>query len=158
MVEFFYMIQQFQGEVCWLQGEVEEQRYQIDCLKEQGWDCYIDFDQCIFDFFEKVLVQFVVLQFVVIGLEVSGVGIEICEYWQLEVDEWKLYQQIVDLIWKDKKYDEVISWLYEFIDKYFEGDLMVNVYYWLGEVYLVKFQLEQVKQVFIIVVIWYLDY
>ena len=151
--ELFYMIQQLQGEVRRLQGEVEEQRHQIDRLKEQGRDRYIDLDQRILDLSEKVSAQPAAT-----GSEASGAGTETREYRQPEADERKSYQQIVDLIRKDKKYDEAISRLYEFIDKHPEGDLTVNAYYWLGEVYLVKPQLEQAKQAFTIVATRYPDH
>ena len=39
-----------------------------------------------------------------------------------------------------------------------EGDLTVNAYYWLGEVYLVKPQLEQAKQAFTIVATRFADH
>ena len=131
--ELFYMIQQLQGEVRRLQGEVEEQRHLINRLQEQGRDRYIDLDQRILDLSEKL-------------------------YRQPGAAERKAYEQIQDLIRNQKKYDEAISRIYEFIDKYPEGDLTVNAYYWLGEVYLVKPQLEQAKQAFTIVATRFADH
>jgi len=157
--ELFYMIQQLQGEVRRLQGEVEEQRHQIDRLKEQGRDRYIDLDQRILDLSEQVSAQPAASPAAATGSEAGGEGAQQTrEYRQPEADERKAYQQIVDLIRKQKKYDEAISRLYEFIDKHPEGDLTVNAYYWLGEVYLVKPQLEQAKQAFTIVATRYPDH
>lgn len=73
-------------------------------------------------------------------------------------EEQKDYNAILDLIRKQKAYDQAISRLYEFIDRYPEGDLTVNAYYWLGEVYLAKPQLEQAKQAFTIVATRYPDH
>ncbi|MDO6440518.1 MULTISPECIES: tol-pal system protein YbgF [unclassified Marinobacter] len=157
--ELFYMIQQLQGEVRRLQGETEEQRHLIKRLQDQGRDRYIDLDQRILDLSEKVSAQ----------PQASGAPggeagtseetkAEIREYRSPEADERKAYQAIQDLIHSQKKYDEAISRLYEFIDKYPEGDLTVNAYYWLGEVYLVKPQLEQARQAFSIVATRYADH
>ncbi|HDZ56795.1 hypothetical protein LCGC14_2593240 [marine sediment metagenome] len=154
--ELFYMIQQLQSEVRRLQGETEEQRHLIKRLQDQGRDRYIDLDQRILDLSEKVLAQ-------PKAAEAAGGGAEAApekmrEYRQPGAEERKAYQAIQDLIHDQKKYDEAISGLYEFIDKYPEGDLTVNAYYWLGEVYLVKPQLEQARQAFSIVATRYADH
>ncbi|WP_144776573.1 tol-pal system protein YbgF [Marinobacter maritimus] len=157
--ELFYMIQQLQGEVRRLQGETEEQRHLIKRLQDQGRDRYIDLDQRILDLSEKVSAQPQAAESG--GGEASAQdkgAAEIREYRQPEAEERKAYQAIQDLIHSQKKYDEAISRIYEFIDKYPEGDLTVNAYYWLGEVYLVKPQLEQARQAFSIVATRYADH
>lgn len=157
--ELFYMIQQLQGEVRRLQGEVEEQRHQIDRLKKQGRDRYIDLDQRILDLSEKVSAQPEASNTAASGAGAgSSSGKATKEYRQPDAEERKAYQGIVDLIRNQKKYDQAISQLYEFIDEHPEGDLTVNAYYWLGEVYLVKPQLEQAKQAFTIVATRYPDH
>ncbi|MGO1750177.1 MAG: tol-pal system protein YbgF [Marinobacter sp.] len=156
--ELFYMIQQLQGEVRRLQGESEEQQHLIKRLQNQGRDRYIDLDQRILDLSEKMSAQ---PQAAEASGEKAGKdkgAAEIREYRQPEPEERKTYRAIQDLIHKQKKYDEAISRLYEFIDKYPEGDLTVNAYYWLGEVYLVKPQLEQARQAFSIVATRYEDH
>lgn len=157
--ELFYMIQQLQGDVRRLQGEVEEQKYQIDRLKKQGRDRYIDLDQRILDLSETVSEKSAASAG---GGETSGAGASTGmvtkEYRQPDAEERKSYDEIQDLIRNQKDYDQAISRLYEFIDKHPEGDLTVNAYYWLGEVYLVKPQLEQAKQAFTIVATRYPDH
>ncbi|MEH6563234.1 MAG: tol-pal system protein YbgF [Marinobacter sp.] len=156
--ELFYMIQQLQGEVRRLKGETEEQRHLIERLQNQGRDRYIDLDQRILDLSEKVSAQPKASE--VAGGE-SGEdrsSAEIREYRQPKAEERKAYKAIQDLIHNQKKYDQAIGQLYEFIDKYPEGDLTVNAYYWLGEVYLVKPQLEQARQAFSIVATRYADH
>jgi tol-pal system protein YbgF len=156
--ELFYMIQQLQGEVRRLQGEVEEQRHLIDRLQQQGRDRYIDLDQRILDLSEKVASQPAPEANDGVGSAASGQARETREYRQPDAEERKAYEQIQDLIRNQKKYDEAISRIYEFIDEYPEGDLTVNAYYWLGEVYLVKPQLEQAKQAFTIVATRFADH
>lgn len=159
--ELFYMIQQLQGEVRRLQGEVEEQRNLVNRLTRQSRDRYIDLDQRILDLSEKVSSG--------AGNTSSAAGRGDADsveserpvtkaYRQPEAGERKAYEQIQDLIHKDRKYDEAINRIYDFVDKYPEGDLSVNAYYWLGEVYLVKPQLEQAKQAFTIVATRYADH
>ncbi|SHK44818.1 tol-pal system protein YbgF [Marinobacter antarcticus] len=157
--ELFYMIQQLQGEVRRLQGETEEQRHLIKRLQDQGRDRYIDLDQRILDLSEKVSAQPQAVESAggEAGAKAKGAA-EMREYRQPEAEERKAYQAIQDLIHSQKKYDEAISRIYEFIDKYPEGDLTVNAYYWLGEVYLVKPQLEQARQAFSIVATRYADH
>lgn len=150
--ELFYMIQQLQQEVRRLQGQVEEQQHMITRLQEQGRDRYIDLDQRILDLSEKMAGS---KEPASAQPSAAGGGdaqaVKTREYRQPGAEERQAYNEIQDLIRNQKAYDEAITRLYEFIDKYPEGDLTVNAYYWLGEVYLVKPQLEQAKQAFTIV-------
>ncbi|SFR40509.1 tol-pal system protein YbgF [Marinobacter gudaonensis] len=155
--ELFYMIQQLQGEVRRLQGEVEEQRHLISRLQEQGRDRYIDLDQRILELSEKLASQPAEAA-AASGPAAAGTAPQMKEYRQPGAEEREAYEKILDLIRNQKKYDEAITRIYEFIDKYPEGDLTVNAYYWLGEVYLVKPQLEQAKQAFTIVATRYADH
>lgn len=157
--ELFYMIQQLQEEVRRLRGEVEEQRYQIDRLQKQGRDRYIDLDQRILALSEKLAAQ-PAAPAASAGAAggASAPVIEAREYRQPDAEERKAYAEIQDLIRNQKDYDQAITKIYGFIDTYPEGDLTVNAYYWLGEVYLVKPQLEQAKQAFTIVSTRYPDH
>ncbi len=155
--ELFYMIQQLQGEVRRLQGEVEEQRHLINRLQEQGRDRYIDLDQRILELSEKLASQPAETA-AASSPAAAGTAPQMKEYRQPGAEERQAYEKILDLIRNQKKYDEAITRIYEFIDKYPEGDLTVNAYYWLGEVYLVKPQLEQAKQAFTIVATRYADH
>lgn len=164
--ELFYMIQQLQGEVRRLQGEVEEQRHRIDRLSKQSRDRYIDLDQRILGLSEQVAnlsdsgsSPSGSSAPAASGSDASGAKERAMKvYRQPGEEEREAYQQIQDLIHKQKNYDEAITRLYDFIDKYPEGDLTVNAYYWLGEVYLAKPQLQQAKQAFTIVASRYGDH
>ncbi|MEX2474870.1 tol-pal system protein YbgF [Marinobacter sp.] len=160
--ELFYMIQQLQGEIRRLQGEVEEQRNLINRLTRQSRDRYIDLDQRILGLSEKVASGGGSATPSAANLPSSGsepLQRPVTKvYRQPEREERQAYEQIQDLIHKDKNYDEAISQIYDFVDEYPEGDLSVNAYYWLGEVYLVKPQLEQAKQAFTIVATRYADH
>lgn len=155
--ELFYMIQQLQSDVRRLQGEVEEQKHLITRLQKQGRDRYIDLDQRILELAEEKQVAEAAPE-IPEPQASSTPGSPMKLYRQPGAEELKSYEEIQDLIRVQKKYDEAIGRLYEFIDKYPDGDLAVNAYYWLGEVYLVKPQLEQAKQAFTIVATRYPDH
>ena len=163
--ELFFMIERLQQEVRSLRGELEEQRHQLDRLTRQSRERYIDLDQRLMELSEQQ------------GQRRSGAGASpgnsgstaassqrqtpqtvSREYRQPSAEEQQAYQTIQDLIQQDKAYDKAIGELYDFIGEYPEGDLTVNAYYWLGEVYLVKPQLEQAKQAFTIVATRYQDH
>lgn len=157
--ELFYMIQQLQGEVRRLQGRVEEQQNLIDRLTKQSRDRYIDLDQRILKLSEKVAEPPATNPDTSdsnAGGGSSGVKTKI--YRQPSDEERSAYEKVQTLIHQDKNYDQAINGLYDFIDKYKEGDLTVNAYYWLGEVYLVENQLEQARQAFTIVATRYGDH
>jgi len=158
--ELFYMIQQLQSEVRRLQGNVEEQRHQIDRLTRQSRDRYIDLDQRILQLSADVagLRQPASEPAGQDGSEGENAPVEQREYRQPTAEERKDYAAIQTLIREEKKFNEAINGIYDFIDKYDEGDLTVNAYYWLGEVYLAESQLEQAKQAFTIVATRYADH
>jgi tol-pal system protein YbgF len=153
--ELFYMLQQLQGDVRRLQGEVEEQRHLLDRLEQQGRDRYIDLDQRIL---KLTAAQQQAQAAVSAAPAPAPASVQAKDYRQPSAEESKAYNGIVDLIRNQKKYDQAITQIYEFLDTYPEGDLTVNAYYWLGEVYLVKPQLEQAKQAFSIVATRFADH
>ena len=151
--ELFYMIQQLQSDVRRLQGQVEEQKHQISRLQQQSRDRYVDLDQRILDLSKAVERKAENTRESSRAAE-SGQGGQLTParvYRSPGADEQKAYNEIIDLIRNKKDFDTAISRLYEFIDEYPEGDLTVNAYYWLGEVYLAEPRLEQAKQAFTIV-------
>lgn len=159
--ELFYMIQQLQGEVRRLQGQVEEQQNLIDRLTKQSRDRYIDLDQRILKLSEKVEEGPGDKRRSDSSSSDDGEsGSEVVAkiYRQPSGEEREAYQQVQKLIHDDKDYDQAINGLYDFIDEYEEGDLTVNAYYWLGEVYLAEDQLNQARQAFTIVASRYGDH
>lgn len=155
--ELFYMIQQLQREIRELRGRVEEQGNKIDRLTRQGRDRYVDLDQRILELSSRIESSGPVASAAPED-GAAGEPIEARDYRQPGEQEREEYQAIQTLIRDKKAYDEAIGRLYDFIDKYPEGDLVVNAYYWLGEVYLVQPKLEQAKQAFTIVATRYRDH
>ena len=156
--ELFYMLQQLQGDLRRLQGEVEEQRHLVDRLEQQGRDRYIDLDQRILKLTAAQQQAQAAASAAPAPAAQAPASVQAKDYRQPSAEESKAYNSIVDLIRNQKKYDQAITQIYEFLDTYPEGDLTVNAYYWLGEVYLVKPQLEQAKQAFSIVATRFADH
>jgi len=154
--ELFYMLQQLQGDLRRLQGEVEEQRHLLERLEQQGRDRYIDLDQRILKL--TAAQAQAAASAAPASATPAPAAVQAKDYRQPSAEESKAYNSIVDLIRNQKKYDQAITQIYEFLDTYPEGDLTVNAYYWLGEVYLVKPQLEQAKQAFSIVATRFADH
>jgi len=63
-------------------------------------------------------------------------------------DEIKHYRGAIDLVLREKKYDQAIVQLKEHLDTYPKGRYSANAIYWLGEIYLLKNNLEQSRQWF----------
>lgn len=172
--QLYFMIQQLRDEVSRLEGKLEEQQHKIDQLQSQAKDRYIDLDQRILDLNKKLAAATASA-----GQAPNpnapaannpagaasgspsdantGSQATNGKYAPPTAQESADYEAIRKLI-TAKKYDEAIDHLYQFVSKYPQGDLTVNAYYWLGEVYLAKPQLEQAKQAFTIVVTQYPDH
>lgn len=158
--ELYFMIQQLQGDVRRLQGVVEEQQHQISRLQQQSRDRYVDLDQRILELSKAVESKPSAPESSVSGADAGqgGQKAPVRVYRSPGAEEQKKYSAIIDLIRNKKDFDGAISRIYEFIDEYPEGDLTVNAYYWLGEVYLAEPKLEQARQAFTIVATRFSDH
>lgn len=158
--ELLFMIERLQNEVRGLRGELEEQRHELERLSRQSRERYIDLDQRILELSERPTrtpPQAGSGQAADRGETVPAPKV-IRQYRQPDDAERQAYSSIIRKIRENQAYDEAIGDLYDFISEYPEGDLTVNAYYWLGEMYLVKPQLEQARQAFTIVATRYSDH
>lgn len=173
--ELLSMIEQLQEEVQALRGTVEEQAQEIRVLKKSAKNRYLDLDKRILDLSIKAANQQVanikgaevvaMLPAVVKPIEtetgepgltnvdnVTAESHSVTTSKKISSDEERrAYNEAYAQV-KSRNFDLAIKKFYEFIDKYPDGDLAGNAYYWLGEVYLVVPQLEQAEQAFSIVV------
>jgi len=167
--ELFFMLEQLQQEVRYLRGMLEEQSNQIHRLKLNGKNRYRDIDSRVLDLSKKLSDVSSVGSVSAIGSSLSAPVVPVVSVGEVKAvattepkasqassslpseAQKREYQQAYSLI-KDKNFEEAIKSLHLFIERYPEGDLAGNAYYWLGEVYLVLPQLEQAKQAFSVVV------
>lgn len=158
--ELFFMLEQLQREMRQLRGELEEQRNELDRLTRQSRERYIDLDQRLLDLSSqpRPAQPAAGASAATTGRQAPLVAPVTRDYRPPGQQERAKYDEIIRLIREQRAYDEAIDRLYAFIGEYPEGDLTVNAYYWLGEVYLVKPQLEQAKQAFTIVTTRFADH
>jgi len=167
--ELFFMLEQLQQEVRYLRGMLEEQSNQIHRLKLNGKNRYRDIDSRVLDLSKKLSDVSSVGSVSAIGSSLSAPVVPVVSVGEVKAvatteskasqtssslpseAQKREYQQAYSLI-KDKNFEEAIKSLHLFIERYPEGDLAGNAYYWLGEVYLVLPRLEQAKQAFSVVV------
>lgn len=173
--EMFFIVEQLKQEVMLLRGLVEEKDYQLRLMQELSKDRYRDVDQRLQELSRKLadlekgqgstLISYessgegsiggaVAIPVVGVGevVPVQGATEVVAEAGNEQTEEQKLaYQNAYNFV-KNKNFPEAIDALHAYVEKYPEGDLTGNAFYWLGEVYLVLPKLEQAKQAFSIVV------
>ncbi len=168
--ELYSMIQQLQQQVRQLNGQLEEQQHRLDQLESQAKSRYIDLDQRILNLNKRLAKLSSAPAASAVGSGgspvTSGPGATSApvpksttygHYAAPTKAEQKEYDGIRSLI-EAKQYDKAIDQLFQFLSKYPKGDLTVNAYYWLGEVYLAQGHLEQAQQAFTIVSTRYSDH
>lgn len=155
--ELLFMIERLQNEVRTLRGELEEQQHELERLSRQARDRYIDLDQRILELSDRPVAAPPAAATSTPSATATAPTVT-RQYRQPTEAERQAYEQIIRLIREEQSYDEAIGQLYDFIAGYPEGELSVNAYYWLGEVYLTRPQLEQARQAFTIVATRYSDH
>lgn len=160
--ELFFMVEQLKQEVMMLRGMLEEQSFTMRQLQERSKDRYRDTDDRIQTLVQKlaalekaessVVIQSNPSEVSPVIVSPQGPAVVAATSSTGETDEQKVaYQQAYNLV-KEKNFPEAIDALHAYVEKYPEGDLTGNAFYWLGEVYLVLPKLEQARQAFTIVV------
>jgi tol-pal system protein YbgF len=180
--ELFFMVEQLTQEVMTLRGLVEEQGYMLSQLQSAGKDRYAEIDRRLLDLTQRVSVlesstgssgrvlsdakpsvkpssaQSVPLSgggsTVVPESSIASEVVPVVTVAAREgvTESQKVeYQRAYNFV-KEKDFPKAIDALHEYVEKYPDGDLTGNAFYWLGEVYLALPKLEQAKQAFTIVV------
>lgn len=157
--QLYLMIEQLQNEVQLLRGLVEEQAYELRMLKQQGRERYRDLDARLLDLTKRAASAEKVTpaeeSVRAEGGDVQPVGSEatpVSTGADVPSDDQKRSYEAARSLIKEKRYDEAVAALHQFIQQYPNSELTGNAYYWMGEVYLVMPQLEQARQAFSIVV------
>ncbi|KZZ58762.1 hypothetical protein A3762_07160 [Oleiphilus sp. HI0125] len=170
--ELFFIVEELKQEVMSLRGAVEEQAFEIRQLKRQSLDRYKDLDSRLQEVAKARAESVSVVQKpelatassnissvqgaavvpVVVQADVKSAAAPAESAPSVDQDQQKLdYQNAYAYVTK-KDFPAAVDALHAFVEKYPDGDLTGNAFYWLGEVYLVLPQLEQAKQAFSIVV------
>lgn len=160
--ELFFMLDQLQQEVRYLRGVVEEQAHQIHQLQQSARSRYKDLDSRVLNLSKEVsglkkggqvgaVVQAEPVSSDLPASPSSNNPKPVAAVTIADPQQKKAYQDAYAYI-KEKQFEQAIDALHAFLEKYPEGELAGNAYYWLGEVYLVLPQLEQARQSFSIVI------
>ena len=174
--ELFFLVEQLKQEVMMLRGLVEEKDYEIRQMQKLSKERYRDMDQRLQDLAKKVAdtdkreaTRAPSQSSAAIDSSETGIATPVVPVGAAgevvpvqsasanmgvagETEQQKVaYQNAYNYV-RDKNFPEAIDALHAYVEKYPEGDLTGNAFYWLGEVYLVLPKLEQAKQAFSIVV------
>lgn len=167
--ELFFMVEELREEVRQLRGRLEETSHQLERNSRQARERYVDLDERLVDLNSR-------LSEVEESREDSSGDDDERDtsdddkeesggsdsddkddkdnsesYRQPDEEEREAYASIQYLIQEKENHDAAIDEIYTFLEEYPDGDLSVNAYYWLGELYLSKGAYEQAQQAFTIV-------
>lgn len=124
VIALYNQLQQMQEELMQLRGLVEEQDYQLQQLKQQQHDDYLQLDSRI--------------------SELGGSNLSKTES---SAGDQEAYQQAYQLI-QERKFKEAIEAFEAFIKTFPESKMKANALYWLGELYIVDGNEKQARSSF----------
>ena len=119
-------------EVQTLRGIVEEQTYELNKLKKEQKERYIELDRRM-------------------SQVIQGGGTEASLSASAAQGEKERYDAAFKLI-KEKKLSESLLALQAFLTDFPKSALAVNAYYWTGQIYYIQGQLDDARKAFIVVV------
>lgn len=108
-----------QNEVNELRGSIETHNYQLEKILERQRELYLEIDKRI----EAVMLQSPA-PMVDVGTATEG---------QTSLNEDQAYDRAVNLILKDKRYDDAIPEFQGFLQTYPNSTYASNAHYWLGQ-------------------------
>lgn len=142
--ELYYQLQVLQQEVLELRGLVEQQTHELKRLKQQRLDDYLDLDRRLSQLGNSGAVSGNSQ-----GSSSSPSSVMAGAAGTASpADELKSYRDAIDLVLKKQDYDAAVVKLKAHLDAYPGGRYAGNALYWLGEIYLLKGELEQSRQWF----------
>lgn len=161
--ELYYQLQVLQEEVQMLRGMVEEQAYQIQQLKQQRMDDYVDLDRRISQLTQGGGSGAGGSESGSSNRASANAGSNSGAASQpsggaIPADEFSSYSAAVDLATKKQDFDSAIAALNRHLEKYPDGRYAANAHYWLGQIYFVQGKLEEARQAFTRVVEGYPDH
>ncbi len=139
--EMFYQLQVLQQEVLELRGQVEGQAYELKRLKQQRLDDYVDLDKRIAALSGQPVANGSETRSSVDSASVGGESSAAASATN-GLDERELYRQAINLVLKQKDYDQAAKQFVSYLDNFPQGLYAPNAMYWLGEIYLLRSQLN----------------
>ena len=143
--EIFYQLQVLQQEVLELRGLLEEQSFELKRLKQQRLDDYLDLDRRLSALGQGGLPGD---QMPKGAGEDAGASVTPPLQPLVAVEgEAQSYRAAYDLL-KKRQIDEAVTAFTQHLENFPQGKYAANAHYWLGEIYLLKNDLEAARQWF----------
>jgi tol-pal system protein YbgF len=142
-VQMFDLVELLQRELQQLRGQVEELSYNLERLKQDQKQRYLDLDRRVVNLSSQpsvaneTQVDTVVSQTPKDGNELSLEQVIVAQGTYDPEVEKAAYKAAFALI-RERQYDASIVALLAFVNDFQQGTLLGNAHYWLGEVYMVQ--------------------
>lgn len=133
-----FQLQDLQILVAEQRGIIEELTYQVQILQQEQKERYVDIDRRIQSLQEQVSSGALVSQS-------SNPEADETTLQQLSDEEILAEYNTATALMQERKFDEAISRLAVFAQKYPDHPLAPNAWFWIGEIYLVQRQAEQAQ-------------
>lgn len=151
--EVFEMLQTLQEEVATLRGLVEEQDYELKQLKQQRLDDYLNLDRRIGELSGKPGAGAAPTSASGNPAGVASGGSApaartAAPAGEQSADELQMYRSAIDLVLRQKNYDQAIIAFNQYLTDYPQGAYAANSEYWLGEISLLQGNLEKSRSWF----------
>lgn len=126
--ELFYQLQLLQQEVMQLRGQIEEQGYQLQQLKEQSMERYIDMDRRLGSLATKSGTANTN------GSNISQSPKVVSVQAVAKAGEKEAYDRAYGMV-INKQFDDALNAFKQFLLDFPDGKFAPNSYYWMGELY-----------------------
>jgi|SRR5690554_444384 len=151
-MELYYQLQTLQQEVMELRGQVEEQAHELQRLKQQSLDNYLDLDRrvsalTIGGSSNAAAPALPPTSASVSGSNLANITPTPNTSVNTDASERSMYNAAYDLL-KQRAIDESIAAFESHLQVYPRGEYAGNSYYWLGEIYLLKNDLAKAEEWF----------
>jgi len=144
-VELQQQIEVLQDEVNQLRGTTEEQGYKIEKMLQRQRELYQEIEDRVSEAYAKPV------PVVTENTNTSSVSISD------SLSENEAYDRAVQLIMKDKRYDQAVPEFQAFLTSFPESVYVPNAHYWLGQLLMMKSETAQARTHFESVVTGYPD-
>jgi tol-pal system protein YbgF len=139
--------QQLADEVAQLRGIVEQLQYELDLLKSQSKERYIDLDARILDLYREQETQKTETSVASQNDQSNQPALETKAPLVASADEQSLYDKAREYM-KARDYDLAVNEFDQLTQLYPQSPLAANAWYWLGEIWLVKSKISDAESAF----------
>lgn len=126
-IQLQQQLEQLQDEVSQLRGVTEEQNYKLEKVLQRQRELYQEIEQRVSSVYQAPTTPAVTTDTSVSGSVISG-----------NLSENDAYDKAVQLVLRDKRYDQAIPEFNAFLANYPESMYVPNAHYWLGQLLTIK--------------------